>query len=115
MKTKTSAEFITYLSGLGLGDRDEALQDYLNEVNQSKIYLLTEKMDTENSLSAKEYWYRCGINDAINIIKTDALPISEFGVIQRITDMCDQSLDPETHDKWEDVKKLLFSNRKNLN
>lgn len=39
----------------------------------------------------------------------------ELNLINRIDGFCTSSLDPETAEKWDDVKKVLFQNRKALN
>lgn len=54
------------------GERD-AREGYFIEggeyVRDNTIEILKLKMNQECSLSAKEYWYRCGIHDAIEILK----------------------------------------------
>ena len=43
-----------------------------------------------------------------------SLPKSEKDIVLRMDKMCADSLDIETHDKWEDVRNVLESNRKFL-
>lgn len=39
---------------------------------------------------------------------------SEYSTLNKIDDMCAESLDPETSEKWEDVKHWLIKTRKAL-
>lgn len=39
---------------------------------------------------------------------------TEKFTIDLIQDMCEESLSPETFEKWEQVKTMLFKNRKQL-
>ncbi len=39
---------------------------------------------------------------------------SEYSILNKIDDMCAASLDPETFEKWEDVKTLLIKTRQKL-
>lgn len=38
-------------------------------VTEKATEILKLKMNPDNSMSAKEYWYRCGIQDAISLLK----------------------------------------------
>jgi hypothetical protein len=94
-------------------------EEGVNELVKALIPILMDKMNPDNSISAKEYWYRCGINDVIEILKASVktdfdLGLSEKATIEKMNNMCDQSLDPGTHNKWEEVKSMLFENRKAL-
>lgn len=45
----------------------------------------------------------------------DSLPNEdEKGFINKMNSMCQESLDPETFEKWEEVKKWLLLTRKKL-
>ncbi len=41
--------------------------------------------------------------------------MNENEIMNRVTDMCVQSLSPDFFSKWEDVKKELIKNRRKLN
>lgn len=54
------------------GQTDERMDSFEsggNYVRDNSIEILKLKMNQECSLPAKEYWYRCGISDAISLLK----------------------------------------------
>lgn len=54
------------------GETDARIDYFTNDglyVQYNAVEILKLKMNPECSLSAKEYWYLCGIQDAISVLK----------------------------------------------
>lgn len=67
------------------------------------VIILGDRMPLKNTKDGEKYW--------ITVINAAD---EEYNLLQRFDDMCAESLDPDTHNKWDDVKAMLIRNRKHL-
>lgn len=71
--------------------------------------------DTTNTeVGTKEHDVECA-NYFIELLnKVRLYKISEIDILSKMQLMCESSLDPESFEKWEQVKKVLYNTRREL-
>lgn len=85
------------------------------EENSEKRFVLRLPVNLWGKVIKQAKTNRRSMNsEIIQVINDNVNHLTELQLVEKINDMCTQSLDPATFEMWEQVKDLLFHNRKFL-
>lgn len=85
------------------------------EENSEKRFVLRLPVNLWGKVTKQAKTNRRSMNsEIVQVISDNTNFLTELQLVEKINDMCTQSLDPETFEMWEEVSYQLFQNRKFL-